>query len=103
MIHHYGHYGSSHNAPRSSRNTATHPTPTSSAWYGGITGPLSNIRQDGAMYNGFHSFTDALRDDAKSGDYGPNFLGVMFGSGVYVIDDPELGLVTYGGKRVCRG
>lgn len=52
--------------------------------YGGITGPLSNIRQDGSMYNGFHSFPDTLRGDYYSGDYGPNFLGVMLGSGTYV-------------------
>jgi hypothetical protein len=50
------------------------------------------------MYNGFHSFPDTLRGDDYSGDYGPNFLGMMIGSGVYVVHDPDVGLVTYGGN-----
>lgn len=71
--------------------------------YGGITGPLSNIRQDGSMYNGFHSFPDTLRGDDYSGDYGPNFLGVMLGSASYVVDDPDIGLITYGGNMAVSG
>ncbi|KAJ5160331.1 uncharacterized protein N7482_007335 [Penicillium canariense] len=71
--------------------------------YGGILGPLSNIRQDGSMYNGFHSFPDTLRGDDYSGDYGPNFLGMMIGSGVYVVHDPDVGLVTYGGNMDVSG
>lgn len=55
------------------------------------------------MYNAFHSFPDTLRGDAYSGDYGPNFLGVILGSGVYVVDDPDLGLVTYGGNMDVSG
>ncbi|KAI2790080.1 hypothetical protein POX_d05584 [Penicillium oxalicum] len=66
--------------------------------YGGITGPLSNIRRDGSMYNGFHSFPDTLRGDDYSGDFGPTFLGMMLGAGVYVVNDADLGLVTYGGN-----
>ncbi|KAJ5664595.1 hypothetical protein N7462_011408 [Penicillium macrosclerotiorum] len=71
--------------------------------YGGISGPLSNIRQDGSMYNGFHSFPETLRGDDYSGDYGPNFLGMMLGSGVYVVDDPDIGLVAYGGNIDVSG
>ncbi|KAJ5995179.1 hypothetical protein N7481_002156 [Penicillium waksmanii] len=71
--------------------------------YGGITGPLSNIREDGSMYNGFHSFPDTLRGDDYSGDYGPNFLGVMLGSASYVVDDPDIGLITYGGNMAVSG
>ncbi|KAJ5494315.1 hypothetical protein N7463_010402 [Penicillium fimorum] len=64
--------------------------------YSGITGPLSNIRQDGSMDNAFHSFPDTLQGDDYSGDYGPNFLGMMLGPAVYVVDDPDVGLVAYG-------
>lgn len=55
------------------------------------------------MYNGFHSFPDTLRADDYSGDYGPNFLGMMLASGVYVVEDPELGTVTYGGNMDLTG
>ncbi|KAJ5568722.1 hypothetical protein N7450_011208 [Penicillium hetheringtonii] len=73
------------------------------AGYGGITGPLSNIRQDGSMYNGFHSFPDTLRGDDYSGDYGPNFLGLILGSASYTVEDPDVGLVTYGGNMAVSG
>jgi hypothetical protein len=55
------------------------------------------------MYNAFHSFPDTLRGDDYSGDYGPNFLGMMIGSGVYVVQDPDVGLVTYGGNMDVSG
>ena len=60
MIHHYG---SALNAlPLLSQFRQTpKDTYLLQAGYGGITGPLSNIRQDGSMYNGFHSFPDTLR------------------------------------------
>lgn len=97
MIHHYG---SGLNAlPLLSQFRQTpDDTYLLRVGYGGITGPLSNIRQDGSMYNAFHSFPDTLRGDDYSGDYGPNFLGMMIGSGVYVVHDPDVGLVTYGGN-----
>lgn len=52
------------------------------------------------MYNGFHSYPDTLRGDYYSGDYGPSFLGMMLGSGTYVLQDPgfDMGLVVYGGS-----
>lgn len=52
------------------------------------------------MYNGFHSYPDTLRGDYYSGDYGPTFLGMMLGSGTYVLQDPgfDMGLVVYGGS-----
>ena len=72
--------------------------------YGGITGPMSNIRQDGSVYNAFHSWPDTLEGDAYSGDYGPNFLAIMLGSATYVVEDPELGgLVAYGGNMAVNG
>lgn len=102
MIHHYG---SALNAlPLLSKFRQTpKDTYLLRAGYGGITGPLSNIRQDGSMYNGFHSFPDTLRGDDYSGDYGPNFLGVILGSASYTVEDPDIGLVTYGGNMAVSG
>lgn len=102
MIHHYG---SGLNAlPLLSQFRQTpNDTYLLRVGYGGITGPLSNIREDGSMYNGFHSFPDTLRGDDYSGDYGPNFLGVMLGSASYVADDPDIGLVVYGGNMAVSG
>jgi len=37
----------------------------------------------------FHSFPSALKWDAYSGDYGPNFFGHAFNTATYVIDDPN--------------
>ncbi|KAL4922778.1 hypothetical protein BDW62DRAFT_196782 [Aspergillus aurantiobrunneus] len=66
--------------------------------YGGINGPLSNIDADGFASASFHSWPDTLAWDGYSGDYGPNFLALALGSAVYLVDDPKLGLVAYGGN-----
>ncbi|RYP27036.1 hypothetical protein DL768_011373 [Monosporascus sp. mg162] len=65
--------------------------------YGGTSGPLSNINQEGFAAASFHSWPDTLKWDGISGDYGPNFLGMALGSGTYVVDDKDVGLVAYGG------
>lgn len=65
--------------------------------YGGMTGPLSNINQDGFAAASFHSWPDTLKWDGISGDYGSGFLGLALGSGTYLVEDPELGLVAFGG------
>ncbi|RYP71833.1 hypothetical protein DL770_008071 [Monosporascus sp. CRB-9-2] len=65
--------------------------------YGGTSGPLSNINQEGFAAASFHSWPDTLKWDGISGDYGPNFLGMALGSGTYVVDDQDVGLVAYGG------
>ncbi|KAF5517873.1 hypothetical protein CGCA056_v011182 [Colletotrichum aenigma] len=49
--------------------------------YGGTSGALSNIREDGFA----------------SGDYGPNFVGMVLGSGSYLVDDLDYGMIAYGG------
>ncbi|UDD66066.1 hypothetical protein AFCA_013229 [Aspergillus flavus] len=97
MIHHYG---SSLNALPLLAEFRQNPSDTYllRVGYGGITGPLSNIREDGSMYNAFHSFPDTLKGDDYSGDYGPSFLGMMLGAGTYVVDDPDVGLIAYGGN-----
>ena len=65
--------------------------------YGGISGPLSNINQDGFASVAMHARPENLFWDAYSGDYGPNFLGLALGSGSYLVDEPEMGMVAYGG------
>ncbi|RYO73888.1 hypothetical protein DL762_010620 [Monosporascus cannonballus] len=65
--------------------------------YGGTSGPLSNINRDGFAAASFHSWPATLKWDGISGDYGPGFLGMVLGSGTYVVDDKDVGLVAYGG------
>lgn len=63
-----------------------------------MNGPLSNIHDDGFAAASFHSFPDTLAWDAYSGDYGPNHVGLVLGTGTYLAEDDELGLVAYGGS-----
>ncbi|KAI0428150.1 hypothetical protein F5Y09DRAFT_9476 [Xylaria sp. FL1042] len=65
--------------------------------YGGTSGPLSNINQDGFAAASFHSWPDTLKWDGYSGDYGPGFVGMALGSGIYVAQHDTLGLLVYGG------
>jgi hypothetical protein len=67
------------------------------AGYGGTSGPLSSINQDGFAAASFHSWPDTLAWDGYSGDYGPNFVGLALGSATYVVQDKDVGLVAYGG------
>lgn len=65
--------------------------------YGGTSGPVSNINEDGFAAASFHSWPDTLKWDGLSGDYGPNFVGLVLGTGTYVVQDSVVGLVAYGG------
>ncbi|KFY45529.1 hypothetical protein V494_00907 [Pseudogymnoascus sp. VKM F-4513 (FW-928)] len=65
--------------------------------YGGNSGPVSNINADGFAAASFHSWPDTLKWDGLSGDYGPNFLGLVLGTGTYVVQDSVVGLAAYGG------
>lgn len=67
------------------------------AGFGGISGPLSNINEEGFASASFHSWPDTLKWDALTGDYGPNFLAVVLGSATFVSDDSDIGLNAYGG------
>ncbi|KAL0936133.1 uncharacterized protein CTRU02_208348 [Colletotrichum truncatum] len=71
--------------------------------YGGTTGPLSNIREDGFASCAMHAWPEHLFWDRFSGDYGPNFVGMVLGSGSYLVEDPDLGLVVYGGTLYLDG
>jgi hypothetical protein len=46
----------------------------------------------------FHSYPDTLHWDAYSGDYGPNFLGHVFGAATYLVNHPIFGYVSFGGN-----
>lgn len=63
-----------------------------------MNGPLSNINSDGFAAASFHSFPDTLAWDGYSGDYGPNFVGLTLGTGSYLVEDDDLGLIAYGGN-----
>ena len=98
------HYGSGLNALPLLADYHTRDDPQSEAafydlrvGYGGTSGPLSSINQDGFAAASFHSFPDTLAWDGYSGDYGPNFVGLALGSGAYLVQDRDVGLVSYGG------
>ncbi|KAF4920907.1 hypothetical protein CGCVW01_v006486 [Colletotrichum viniferum] len=65
--------------------------------YGGTSGALSNIREDGFASCAMHAWPEHLSWDGFSGDYGPNFVGMVLGSGTYLVDDVDYGTVVYGG------
>ncbi|KAK1634643.1 hypothetical protein BDP81DRAFT_482429 [Colletotrichum phormii] len=93
------HYGSGLNALVLLSAFRSAPTDTYllRTGYGGTTGHLSNINQDGFAAASFHSWPDTLKWDGISGDYGPNLLGLALGSGTYVVQDSELGVLAFGG------
>ena len=62
-----------------------------------MNGPLSNINAEGFAAASFHSWPETLAWDGYSGDYGPNFLGLTLGSASYLVEDPDIGMVAYGG------
>lgn len=100
------HYGSGLNALVALSAFRSDPTDTYllRIGYGGMNGPLSNIHEDGFAAAAFHSFPDTLAWDAYSGDYGPNHVGLILGTGTYLVEDAELGsLVAYGGELDSGG
>ena len=70
--------------------------------FGGLSGPLTNIDEDGFASASFHSFADTLKWDAYSGDYGPNFVGHALNSGVYLVQHPTFGWQAFGGIVTSR-
>ncbi|KAI0835889.1 hypothetical protein F5Y06DRAFT_113263 [Hypoxylon sp. FL0890] len=93
------HYGSGLNALVLLSAFRSNPSDTYllQVGYGGTSGPLSNINDAGFASASFHSFPDTLKWDGYSGDYGPGFLGLILGSGTYVVSHPTFGLLAYGG------
>lgn len=65
--------------------------------YGGVSGPSTNINEDGFAAASFHSFEDTLQWDGYSGDYGPNFVGLSIGTTLFLVDMPDFGWQAFGG------
>jgi len=101
------HYGSSLNALPLLEFYRTYPSLATPyilrLGYGGHFAPLSNIHQDGYAACAFHSWSETLRWDNYTGDYGPGFAGLILGAASYVAEDPEFGLVAYGGELAMAG
>jgi hypothetical protein len=71
--------------------------------YGGTMGELSNIDEDGFGSAAFHSFPDMLAFDPYSGDYGSGFWGFAANTATYIVNDPSLGWLSFGGDLEKRG
>ncbi|KAG8742233.1 hypothetical protein FRC10_001779 [Ceratobasidium sp. 414] len=93
------HYGSGLNALPLVSEFMSHPTDyyLLQVGFGGLSGPVSNIDQEGFASAAFHSFPDTLKWDAYSGDYGPNFLGHALNTGAFLINHPNFGWQAFGG------
>jgi hypothetical protein len=96
------HYGSGLNAIPVLAEYRDHPDDVYllRVGYGGLMGAIANITQDGFGPSGFHAYPSTLRIDGLSGDYGPNFFGHAVNTGTYVVRDPELGWLAFGGEVV---
>lgn len=101
QIHHYGSGLNALVALSAFRSTPS-DTYLLRVGYGGMNGPLSNIHEDGFAAASFHSFPETLAWDDYSGDYGPNFVGLVLGTGAYLVEDVDLGLVAYGGMVTSK-
>ncbi|KAF8711946.1 hypothetical protein RHS03_01649, partial [Rhizoctonia solani] len=93
------HYGSGLNALPLIAEFMSRPTDLYllQVGFAGLSGPLSNIDQEGFASAAFHSYPDTLKWDAYSGDYGPNFLGHALNTGTFLLDHPNFGWQAFGG------
>ncbi|HTU64808.1 MAG TPA: DUF5695 domain-containing protein [Steroidobacteraceae bacterium] len=64
--------------------------------YGGLMGALTNVDAEGFGSVAFHSFPDALRFDAYTGDYGMGFFGHATATASYVVQHPTFGWLGFG-------
>ncbi|TFY80231.1 hypothetical protein EWM64_g3784 [Hericium alpestre] len=94
------HYGSGLNALPllSAFQTSPNDTYLLRTGFGGIAGPLSSIDEGGFAAASFHSFEDTLQWDGYSGDYGPNFVGLAMGTGVFIVEMEDFGWQAFGGE-----
>jgi len=94
------HYGSSLNAIPLLSEYREHPDDfyLLRVGYGGTMGLFANIDQDGFLAPAFHGFPDMLKPDALSGDNGPSFFGHAFNTATYVVRNPMLGWLAFGGN-----
>ncbi len=99
------HYGSGLNAIPVLAEYRRHPTDLYllRVGYGGLMGSIANVTQDGFGPCAFHAYPSTLRIDGYSGDYGSNFFGHAVNTGTYVVDDPQLGWLAFGGNLTVDG
>lgn len=71
--------------------------------YGGLMGGITNIDQDGASSAAFHSWPDRMQWDPYSGDYGMGFFGHAYAAATYLVNDPALSWLAYGGNLLGTG
>ena len=71
--------------------------------YGGTTGAITDIDQEGFLAPAFHGFPDMLRIDPVSGDNGPNFFGHALNTAAYLVKHPQFGWVAFGGNVAHSG
>lgn len=71
--------------------------------YGGLSGSITNINQDGFGSAAFHSSPDMMRFDGYSGDYGMSFFGHAYTTAAYLVDDATFGWLGFGGEVARRG
>lgn len=64
--------------------------------YGGLMGALTNVDPDGFGSVAFHSWPDAMRFDAYTGDYGMDFFGHATSTASYVVKHPVFGWLAFG-------
>ncbi|KZV68436.1 hypothetical protein PENSPDRAFT_582365 [Peniophora sp. CONT] len=93
------HYGSGLNALPLLEQFMMNPTDTYllRVGFGGVSGPSTNIDEDGFAAASFHSFEDTLQWDGYSGDYGPNAFGLCVGTTMFLVDMPDFGWQAFGG------
>lgn len=71
--------------------------------YGGMMGGITNIAQDGFGSAAFHSWPDMMQWDALTGDYGMGFYGHAIAAASYLVRDPQLGWLGFGGDVTRQG
>ena len=96
---HIHHYGSGLNAIPVLREYRDHPDDfyLLRVGYGGSSGAMSSINEEGFAACAFHSDPAKLKWDTYTGDYGPNFFGHAATTGAYLVHHDELGWLGFGG------
>jgi hypothetical protein len=71
--------------------------------YGGMMGGITNIDQKGFGSAAFHAWPDMMKWDAITGGYGMGFYGHAISAASYIVDDPQLGWLGFGGDLENKG
>lgn len=107
QIHHYGSGLNALPLLQSYRSSADPQSATNfynlRVGFGGHQGPMTNVDQEGFGSMAFHSYADRLFWDPYSGDYGPNFLGHVFGAATWLVEHPTFGWLSFGGNVAVSG